>query len=56
MENITTAPEAVLKALESFDEMKDGYKECDRVLKEVEALGWTFEYGLDAEPYDLKPI
>jgi hypothetical protein len=29
------------------------YIKCAQFLKEVEAIGYTFEYGLDAEPYDL---
>ena len=26
------------------------------MLSEFEANGYTFDYGLDAEPYDLRPI
>ena len=32
------------------------YKQCEAFLKEVQALGYTFEYGLDAEPYGLRKI
>ena len=28
------------------------YKDCNEWLKEVNAIGYTFDYGLDAEPYD----
>jgi hypothetical protein len=28
----------------------------ERLLKKFEALGWTFEYGLDFEPYGLTPL
>jgi hypothetical protein len=28
----------------------------EQVLKEVESVGYTFDYGLDFIPYDLKPI
>jgi len=31
----------------------DGYKNCRAFLKEVEKIGYTFEYYLDAEPYNL---
>ena len=36
-------------------EASDGlfYKDCKVFLKEVEAIGYTFEYGLDAGPYNL---
>tara|TARA_R110002020_G_scaffold144907_1_gene318103 strand:- start:2228 stop:2422 length:195 start_codon:yes stop_codon:yes gene_type:complete len=29
------------------------YKDCKEFLKEVEAIGYTFNYGLDAQPYNL---
>jgi hypothetical protein len=30
------------------------YYECQEFLEEVEAVGYTFEYYLDAEPYNLR--
>jgi len=47
------APKDVRKILDSFDFEGDAYKECDRLLNELEPLGYTFEYGLDGEPYNL---
>ena len=32
------------------------YKDCDNFLKEVETIGYTFEYGLNAEPFNLKKL
>jgi len=32
------------------------YEDCDVFLKEVEAFGYTFDYYLTAEPYNLRPI
>ena len=32
------------------------YQLCATFLKEVEAIGYTFEYGLDGIPFDLRPI
>ena len=42
------------KWLQKFD--KDGlnYYECETFLNEVEKLGYTFEYGLDSEPFNLQ--
>jgi len=56
MEDLSNVPEEILTIIESFDEDKDRYKECARVLEALELKGWTFEYGLDAEPYDLKQL
>ena len=32
------------------------YKRLQNIQKEFEANGWTFDFGLDAEPYELKPL
>ena len=34
----------------------DGYEGCAKLLAKVKALGYTFEYGLDAEPFNLTKI
>ena len=43
--------------LESFDEdAPNGYHELQRLVDEIEPLGYTFDYYLDAEPYGLRQI
>jgi hypothetical protein len=43
--------------LESFDEdAPNTYHELQRLVDEIEPLGYTFDYFLDAEPYGLRPI
>jgi hypothetical protein len=43
--------------LESFDEdAPNTYHELQRLVNEIEPLGYTFDYFLDAEPYGLRPI
>lgn len=32
------------------------YNDCANFLNEVNQVGFTFEYYLDAEPYDLRPM
>lgn len=32
------------------------YSECEALKAKLEPLGYTFEYGLDCVPYDLKKI
>ena len=50
-------PNEVQAILETFDENYDNtYLELDRILGEIEPLGYTFDYYLDAEPYGLRPI
>lgn len=49
-------PKKVQAALNSFDENGDLYKECNRVLKEINKLGYTYEYYLDGTPYNLTKL
>lgn len=32
------------------------YEELDRIKDELEVIGYTFDFYLDAEPYGLRPI
>lgn len=35
---------------------EDAYMLCAEFLAAIEAIGFTFEYGLDGTPFDLQPI
>jgi hypothetical protein len=49
-------PSDVQAILESFDEdAPNTYLELDRMINELESIGYTFDYYLDAEPYGLRP-
>ena len=39
---------------EKYEKGEVDYKDTKKLLKSVEKEGYTFEYGLDNEPYDLK--
>ena len=39
---------------EKYEKGEVDYKDTEKLLKSVEKEGYTFEYGLDNEPYDLK--
>lgn len=41
--------------LDKHDDVGLSYKDCETFLTEVESIGYTFEYYLDAEPYCLRP-
>ena len=50
-------PNEVQTILETFDENSNNtYLELNRLLIEIEPLGYTFDYYLDAQPYGLRPI
>jgi hypothetical protein len=48
--------EIVNAYMEKFDEGDYDYEDNKNFLKEVESVGYTFDYGLDNEPYALRPI
>ena len=49
-------PDEVQAVLETFDENADDSAELDRILAEIEPMGYVFDFYLDAEPYGLRPI
>lgn len=55
-EAIETLPEDVQAVLEEFSSCDETYENCEALLKALHLHGYTFEYGLDAVPYDLALI
>ena len=58
-EHYERLPDNVQKLYFSWgDRLVDGaeYEDLKQMLSEFEELGYTFDYGLDAEPYDLRAI
>ena len=49
-------PQEVQDVLAKYSDWGDSYDECRAMLKDMEAVGYTFEYYLDAVPYDLRKI
>lgn len=59
-ENYNKQPKKLAEIVENymskFEEGDYDYQDSKNFLKEVEAVGYTFDYGLDNEPYGLRPI
>jgi DNA-binding ferritin-like protein len=53
-ENIPTEVNAILEKYDNFQDAD--YEDLNRGLEELEKIGYTFNYGLDASPYDLRKI
>jgi hypothetical protein len=51
-------PSEVQVILESFNENEctNDYLDLQRLTNELEEIGYTLDYGLDAEPFGLRPI
>jgi hypothetical protein len=42
--------------LNDFSEKENSYEDCEKLLQECQKEGYTFDYGLDAIPYNLNKI
>jgi hypothetical protein len=49
-------PSEIQAVLNTFNDDSDPYIELARIAREIEPLGYTFDFYLDAEPFGLRPI
>lgn len=47
-------PKRVQNVLSKYADADEDYENCAKMLSELEALGYTFDYYLDAVPYNLR--
>lgn len=60
-ENYDILPKEIKKIIDLFNIRKelleiDGYENCALLVTALEKNGWTCDYYLDAEPFDLKKL
>jgi hypothetical protein len=53
-ENYHLLPENVQEVLMRYGEMDQTYENCSSLKEELDVLGYSMEYGLDAVPFNLK--
>lgn len=49
-------PQKVKDILAKYDEMGTSYDTCHKLIKDLEQVGYTCDYGLDGIPYELTKI
>lgn len=54
-EHLETLPKEVQNTLNKYDYI-DTYESCNQLLEELKPLGYTFDYYLDAVPYNLRKL
>jgi hypothetical protein len=47
-------PIEIIDLINEFSEYNTTYEDCEIFLKKCLKIGYTFEYGLDAIPYNLQ--
>ena len=55
-EHYEKLPLEIQAVLSKYYELDNTYENCRAMQNELEALGYTFEWGLDAIPYDLREM
>jgi hypothetical protein len=55
-ENYKDIPAKLLILLDEFEEKDNSYSNCKKLLKKCLKIGYSFEYGLDAIPYNLQKL
>jgi hypothetical protein len=49
-------PLEVLAIIEKYGDMDETYENCYNMVTELESVGYTCDYYLDAVPFDLRKI
>jgi len=55
-DNIEILPKKVKKILKKFSLKSKTYENCSKLIKKLNKVGYTCDYGLDAEPYELTKL
>jgi len=55
-ENIKDLPQEVREIIFQFENSKLSYEDCKILVHELEIHGYTCEYGLDFQPYNLQKL
>ena len=53
---IEQLPQNVKNILNTFDENKDSYQECERIISELNLIGYTADYYLDGVLFNVAPL
>ena len=48
-------PQPLQNLFAKFDDVST-YTQCEALSRRVESMGYTFDYELDAQPYNLRPL
>lgn len=55
-EDYDSLPDDVKTVLDRYTDSDTNYENCALLVQELNAIGYTCEYGLDAEPFKLRKL
>lgn len=47
-------PKDIRQIVDTFDDSVEGYQECNRIISELNKVGWTADYYLDGVLFDFR--
>jgi len=60
LENMTdlfeTPPTEIAHIINKYRNDEPSYQTCEKMLKKVSKFSYTFDYGLDGQPHDLRKV
>lgn len=49
-------PQEVMAILQKYQSEDETYENCENLVADLEIVGYTCDFGLDAVPYDLRKL
>ena len=56
LDSFDSLPYDVQNVLNEFSELENDYLNCENLVIRLSEIGYTIEYGLEAEPYNLQRL
>ena len=56
MDLFNTPPTEIAHIIDKFNNNEPTYQTCEKLAKKLSKYGYAFEYGLSAEPYNLRKV
>ena len=55
-EHLDELPQHIKAIIDNFSNGENDYETCQQLVDTLEQNGWTCDYTLESEPFDLKPL
>lgn len=56
LQHIQLVPPQVREVLDRYQDKDETYPNCKQLEQELNQIGWTINWGLEAEPFNLRPM
>ena len=56
LDNYDNLPKNVKSIFSTYDHNQEDYRQCSKIEKELNKIGYSIEWGLDASFYNLRKV